>query len=246
MGADKAGLIKYLEELRARYPGLSARQMSLDAELADNAVWAILSGKTNPTPYTIKKLTDKWGTQEDYLAMMRLTGHLPPETKLPETNITDDELQAMNLLREAKGKEPIERTMVVAWLERQQAADDIEQLIAQVMERRPELDLVTLELAREKLGDDKLRALLWSVVSATRGSETEDAASAELHRRLTEVLSPLEVNLERLWWEIVRLFNELPEDARSELLKRFHDQLTGQERVGEINETTGPPLPPAG
>jgi hypothetical protein len=70
-------LVAYLEELMRRRPWLSARRMSVEAGLANNIVTAILSGRTNPTPYTIKKLTDKWGTPGDYLAMMRLAGHLP-------------------------------------------------------------------------------------------------------------------------------------------------------------------------
>jgi hypothetical protein len=96
-------LIEYLQQMKARYPGLSSRQMSIEAELAENAVASILAGRTNPTPYTIKKLTDKWGTPEDYVVLMRLAGHLPPEPD-GDLDITADELQVINLLREAKGK----------------------------------------------------------------------------------------------------------------------------------------------
>jgi hypothetical protein len=105
-------LIDYLRKMMERYPGLSARKMSLDAELANNVVTLILGGKTNPTPYTIKKLTDKWGTPDDYLTMMRLAGHLPPKSDNDKLDITADEWQGMNLIRVAKGKEPIDASVM--------------------------------------------------------------------------------------------------------------------------------------
>lgn len=166
----------------ARYPGLSARQMSEEAQLANNAVTAILSGKTNPTPYTIKKLTDKWGTQEDYLAMMRLAGHLPPESSEP-IDISDAELKALNVVREATGRQPVTKTAVATHLL------PLEEEIEEFLQEFPKLQNI-IEHARARLSDQAMRALMDNIrFFVTHPKERK--AFAEAHGLLAGELAHL-------------------------------------------------------
>ena len=74
-------LQEYLKQMLERHPGVSMRQASLLAGLNENALQQILkSTHFTPRPDTLKALTDKWGTVEDYIVLMRLAGFEMPET----------------------------------------------------------------------------------------------------------------------------------------------------------------------
>jgi hypothetical protein len=187
-------LIDYLRKMMERYPGLSARKMSIDAELANNAVTAILTGKTNPTPYTIEKLVSKWGTPEDYMTLMRLAGHLPPESDNDDLDIAADELQGINLIREAKGKKKL--TAAHFRPVHQPTTDDllaeVRARLAAIRARRPDIpaDLIELlEKARDRgVKEEWLRSLVQRVLVTTPGSQEEDEAIDDLCIKLNQVI----------------------------------------------------------
>lgn len=71
---------EYIVAMLKRHPGLSMRQASIKAGLNTNAIQQIINSKITPRPNTIKALADMWGTPEDYVAMMRLSGYEVPDT----------------------------------------------------------------------------------------------------------------------------------------------------------------------
>ncbi len=59
-----------------RHPGLSDRQASIEAGLANNAVTQIVNRAIlKPRPTTLEALARTWGTPEDYRQMMLLAGY---------------------------------------------------------------------------------------------------------------------------------------------------------------------------
>lgn len=72
-------LTEYLKAMLARHERLTYRQASLQAGLSPSAVANLLRRENpRPDPRTIKKLTDRWGTFEDYQELLRLAGHAVP------------------------------------------------------------------------------------------------------------------------------------------------------------------------
>jgi len=60
-----------------KHPGLSYRQASEDAGLSNSVVNQIINGTIiKPKPSTLRRLASKWGSEEDFLTMMALAGHL--------------------------------------------------------------------------------------------------------------------------------------------------------------------------
>lgn len=88
----------YLANMLSRHPGLSMRQASLQAGLNENSVQQILKATHfTPKPQTIKALADQWGTQEDYVNMLRLAGHsLPVHAELD--SLSTEKQYAIRLL----------------------------------------------------------------------------------------------------------------------------------------------------
>ena len=72
---------EYIEKMRMRRdPPPSPTFMSLEAGLSASAIRQIQKGIIKrPTGDTIRKIADRWGTPDDYAAMMRLAGHPVPE-----------------------------------------------------------------------------------------------------------------------------------------------------------------------
>lgn len=90
MPTDK--FVERLEEIRFRHKDgrriLAMSKMSTEAGLSINAVQQIVSGKVKkPDPDTIKALTDRWGTPEDYRELMRLAGHPLPGPAIDEEKL---------------------------------------------------------------------------------------------------------------------------------------------------------------
>jgi len=90
-------LSEYVERLLAQHPGLSDRQASIQAGLPNNAVFRLINNITlHPSPITLEKLANKWGTDADYYEMMRLAGYkVPPVPNLKDT----EEAEALTLFR---------------------------------------------------------------------------------------------------------------------------------------------------
>jgi hypothetical protein len=184
-------LIDYLRKVMERYPGLSARKMSIDAELANNAVTAILTGKTNPTPYTIEKLVSKWGTPEDYMTLMRLAGHLPPAETQPtlDYNAATVAVDTYNAIVEKTGGEPISRLPYMSF---DDLLAEFRPCLAVIRARRPDIpaDLIeSLEKARDRgVKEEWLRSLVQRVLVTTPGSQEEDEAIDDLCIKLNQVI----------------------------------------------------------
>jgi transcriptional regulator with XRE-family HTH domain len=106
-------LSDYLEKMRQRRdPPLSMSLMSTEAGLSPSAVRQIIKGDIKkPNSDTLRKLADRWGTDEDYHQLMKLAGHRLPEemsavvkSVLVALDITDEEEQIKyyNEMQESK------------------------------------------------------------------------------------------------------------------------------------------------
>lgn len=68
---------EYVEKL-LEDAGVSHRQASRAAGLSDNVINQIVNGRvTSPDPETLRRIANRWGTEQDYFEMMRLAGHAP-------------------------------------------------------------------------------------------------------------------------------------------------------------------------
>ena len=73
-------LTEYLKAMLAQHERLTYRQASLQAGLSAIAIANLLRRENpKPDPRTIKKMTDRWGTFQDYQELLRLAGHPVPE-----------------------------------------------------------------------------------------------------------------------------------------------------------------------
>jgi hypothetical protein len=88
-------LADYVEMMVARHPRLSHRQASVEAGLANNAITLIVNRQViRPRPDTLRKLAEKWGTDEDFYLMMSLAGHLRSASKKSTKTGQGDEMSA--------------------------------------------------------------------------------------------------------------------------------------------------------
>ena len=110
-------LAECVKGLLDRHPGLSERQASREAGLANNAVTRLIGGDIRqPSPQTLERLAQRWGTEADYYEMMQAAGYRVP---LPPDLEHLQEAELLELFREL-GPEDRERLLEVArtWRER--------------------------------------------------------------------------------------------------------------------------------
>lgn len=104
----------YIRSMVARHPGLNNRQASLRAGLNENAIQQILSlDRTQPSPITLKKLADTWGTSQDYRTLMRLSGYDIPEP-IEMAGLSEVKRQAIELLVDEAIPDRLAASMVAA------------------------------------------------------------------------------------------------------------------------------------
>ena len=103
VGSEYSELGQYIKALCESH-NLSLRQASIRAGLESTTIAKILQrdGRVVPTPHTLDRIAK--GLGGDFLHMMRLAGHLPPEVSQDET-IDDPELytkmqRLMSLIRQ--------------------------------------------------------------------------------------------------------------------------------------------------
>lgn len=89
-------LSEYVKRLIDKHPGLSYRQASEDAGLSNSVVNQIINGTiVKPKPETLRRLASKWGSEEDFLTMMAMAGHL----KASEQDHHSEEMSALEAER---------------------------------------------------------------------------------------------------------------------------------------------------
>jgi len=71
---------EYLKQMLQRHPGLKMSGMAREAGVSRGSLTKLISGaRAGARPKTLKALTDRWGTDEDYRELLKLTGHPVPE-----------------------------------------------------------------------------------------------------------------------------------------------------------------------
>lgn len=81
---------EYIDQIRKRHSRLSMRRMSLESGLSENIIGMVIRGEASISPSSLKRICDRWGTDEDYRHLMKLAGH-----PLPEEELTADQKQLL-------------------------------------------------------------------------------------------------------------------------------------------------------
>jgi transcriptional regulator with XRE-family HTH domain len=95
------------EQVAAR--GWSFRELGKRAGLSAQAITRFAHGEQVPRPDSCRKVAAALGVSSR--EVMRLAGHLPP-APVDEPDIAPDEWEAMNIVRRARGKPPLNEDVI--------------------------------------------------------------------------------------------------------------------------------------
>ncbi len=154
---------EYVLSLIQRHPDLSMRQASVQAGLGENTIQQIVKGhRPHPAPDVLRAIASQWGTDQDYVEMLRLSGceiPLPPD-------VTREEMEVLNLFR-SLSEEDRRQVLLILW-----ALNGQDQTLAAVV-RSAKIGQIALRAG--ELDEQGRQAILQMIeyINQVRSSENE-------------------------------------------------------------------------
>ncbi len=154
---------EYVLGIIRRHPDLSMRKASIQAGLGENTIHQIVKGhRPHPAPDVLRAIASQWGTDQDYVEMLRLSGC---EIPLP-ADVTPVEAEALNLFR-SLSEEDRQQALLVLW-----ALNGRDQTLATML-RSAKVEQIALRAS--ELDEQGRQAILQMIdyINQVRGSENE-------------------------------------------------------------------------
>ena len=173
----KTNLSTWLNE-RIKESGWSIREVARRANISHSWISNVLSGQKQPNWDFCVAIAPVFDVPVETL--FHMAGLLPQEETI--SDISSDELDALNLVRRAKGKEPITTGIKLT----EDIHAEVDTLCAEYPTFRPFFDE-----ALEKLHEQAIRALVINVRTfiALIGEEEDNVSFREFHRQLSKLFT---------------------------------------------------------